>query len=69
MKKVHVIEIKEKNHSLKNLNILIKKLSPKSLISIETDLSIKELKSIFKRKIFKIGLLIDIGNLRALNDL
>ena len=59
---------REKNHSLKNLNILIKKLSPKSLISIETDLSIKELKSIFKKKNFsKLGLLIDIGNLRALN--
>ena len=59
---------KEKNDSLKNLNLIIKKLSPKSLVSIETDLSVKELKSIFRKKNFlKLGLLIDIGNLRALN--
>jgi L-ribulose-5-phosphate 3-epimerase UlaE len=59
---------KEKYKSLKNLSLIIQKLSPKSLISIETDLSVKELKSIFKNKNFlKLGLLIDIGNLRALN--
>ena len=59
---------KEKYKSLKNLSFIIQKLSPKSLISIETDLSVKELKSIFKNKNFlKLGLLIDIGNLRALN--
>jgi len=59
---------KEKNKSLKNLNLIVKKLSLKSLISIETDLSVKELKSIFKNKNFlKLGLLVDIGNLRALN--
>lgn len=59
---------KEKNKSLKNLNFIVKKLSSRSSISIETDLSIKELKSIFNNKNFlRLGLLIDLGNLRALN--
>ncbi len=59
---------KQKNKSLKNLKIIIKDLHPRSLISIETDLPAKELKKIFKNKNFiKLGLLIDLGNLRALN--
>ena len=58
----------EKRKSLKNLRYVIKKLSSKSLISIETDISLKDLKCIFNNKsLSKLGSLVDIGNLRASN--
>ena len=51
---------------IKNLKFILSKLSPKSKMCIETDLPIKTLKSLFKIKgLEKLGILIDIGNIRA----
>lgn len=56
----------EKTRTLKNLNFILKKLSKNSNISIETDLELREVAKIFNKKKFsKLGLLLDIGNIRA----
>ena len=56
----------QKKTAIKNLKIIVSKLSPKSKICIETDLPIKTLTSLFKSKgLEKLGILIDIGNIRA----
>jgi len=57
---------KQKITAIKNLKIILSKLSPKSKICIETDLPIEKLKSLLKIKgLEKLGILIDIGNIRA----
>ena len=57
---------KQKKTSLNKLCLILKKLSNKSKICIETDISPKKLREIFKEKrMKKLGLLVDIGNVRA----
>ena len=56
----------EKRKSLYNLQFLLRNLSSKSSVSIETDLKFDEVLQILNDKRFiKLGLLIDIGNFRA----
>ncbi|MDA9658352.1 sugar phosphate isomerase/epimerase [Candidatus Pelagibacter sp.] len=56
----------QKKKTLDNLYFLLSQLSNKSKISIETDLRFEELFTILNNKKFsKLGLLIDIGNIRA----
>ena len=56
----------QKNKTLKNLSLILRKLSKKTQICIETDLSPKAIKNIFKQNKFEnLGLLLDIGNTRA----
>ena len=56
----------QKKKTLNNLYFLLSQLSNKSKISIETDLRFEELFTILNNKKFsKLGLLIDIGNIRA----
>lgn len=58
----------QKIKALNALNFLLKNLKSKTNFCIETDLEIKELDDIFKQKRFKdLGMLIDIGNMRADN--
>ena len=57
---------KQKIIAIKNLRQIISKLSLRSKICIETDLSVSNLRSLMKAKgLEKLGLLIDIGNIRA----
>jgi len=56
----------QKKKTLDNLYFLLSQLSNKSNISIETDLRFEEVSKILSNKKFlKLGLLIDIGNIRA----
>ncbi len=56
----------EKMKALSKLNIFCKKLSKSINLCVETDISPKILNKIFKSNKFKrLGLLLDIGNLRA----
>lgn len=56
----------EKNIVIKRLHFIIKNLSKKSKISIETDMSLNNLDKLLKiNSLKKLGLLIDIGNIRA----
>ena len=56
----------QKKKTLDNLYFLLNQLSKKSKISIETDLRFEELFTILNNKKFsELGLLIDIGNIRA----
>lgn len=56
----------EKKIVINKLNYFIKRLGNKSKISIETDITPNNLKNFLKlKKLKKLGLLIDIGNLRA----
>lgn len=56
----------QKKKTLDNLYFLLSHLSSKSNISIETDLRFEELFKILNdKKFLKLGLLIDIGNIRA----
>ncbi len=57
---------KEKKESIKKLSFILKKLSQNSKIAIETDISPKKLVDFLKSKNFqKLGLLVDLGNVRA----
>jgi len=56
----------QKRKALKSLNFLLKSLSSRSKISIETDLKFEELfKILNNKKFYNLGLLVDIGNFRA----
>ena len=56
----------EKKEVVKKLSYILKKLGGKSKISIETDISVSNLEKLLKiNNLKELGLLIDIGNMRA----
>ena len=58
--------LKQKNKTIQNLSYIIKNLSKKSEICIETDLGFDDLTNLLtNKKLKKLKLLIDIGNFRA----
>lgn len=56
----------EKKITINRLSVILKNLSKKSEVSIETDISLKNLEKLLKvRSLKKLGILLDIGNIRA----